>query len=350
MRHALPVLALACVLHAEAQEPAGWGDELEFHTFSIVAIDPATGESGVAVTTRRPCVGNVVPWVRAGVGAVATQGRTRPEYGRDLLDLIEQGVAPQDAMDRVVEADPDREHRQVGVIDLDGRTAQWTGRQQYRDEARGDYVAMRTGENYAVQGNALVTTAIVDAVADAFETSARGSRHLADRLIEALAAGQALGGDYRHGETQSAAVLVADPRPGRSRHPDRIGVDISVCEHPAPVAELRRVYDTISETLGFRELRQFAGRDVVQLKVMLAALGYLKLPAGGIDTDDPALSIYDAAAIAAVDAFRADQKLSTGVPGLVDARTVAALWQALEAAGQADAVRERLRAIARVDR
>lgn len=347
MRSALPALALACALHAQAQEPAGWGQELEFHTFSIVAIDPATGESGVAVTTRRPCVGNVVPWVRAGVGAVATQGRTRPEYGRDLLDLIERGMSPQDAMDRVVAADPDREHRQVGVIDVAGRSAQWTGRQQYRDEARGDYVAMRSGENYAVQGNALVTTAIVDAVAETFAASTGKSRHLADRLIEALAAGQALGGDYHHGETQSAAVIVADPRPGMSRHPEQVSVDISVCEHPTPVAELRRVYDTISETLGFRELRQFRGRDVMQLRVMLDALGYLELPIGEID---PALRAYDAVAIAAVDAFRADQKLSTGVPGLVDARTVERLWSALEAAGKADAVRERLLEIARVDR
>lgn len=335
---------------AAAQEPVAWDAELEFHTFSIVAIDPATGESGVAVTTRRPCVGNAVPWVRAGVGAVATQGRTRPEYGNDLLDLIEQGIAPQAAMDRVVAADEDSEHRQVGVIDLGGRTAQWTGRQQYRAEDQGDYVAMRSGETYAVQGNALTTTAIVDAVADTFEASADTSRHLADRLIEALAAGQALGGDFRHGATQSAAVLVADPRPGMTRRPDRVSVDINVCEHPTPVAELRRVYDTISESLGFRELRQFRGRDVAQLKIMLAALGYLELATDTGSDDIPELAVYDAAAIAAVDRFRRDRKLATEVPGLVDARTIELLWAALEAADKAAGVRARVRELARVDR
>ena len=133
----LPILALISIsisMRVFAQQPVAWGAEPEFHTFSIVAIDSLTGESGVAVTTRRPCVGNAVTWVRAGVGAVATQGRTRMEYGNDLLDLLEQGVAPQDAMDQVVAADADREHRQAGVIDLRGRTAQWTGKDQYGAE------------------------------------------------------------------------------------------------------------------------------------------------------------------------------------------------------------------------
>src|SRR5688572_10181508 len=92
-----------------AQEPAAWGSDLVFHTFSIVAIDPTTGESGVAVTTRNPCVGNAVPWVRAGVGAVATQGGTRIEYGVDVLNLMEQGMSAPDALARVVAADAGRE-------------------------------------------------------------------------------------------------------------------------------------------------------------------------------------------------------------------------------------------------
>src|SRR5215204_919221 len=106
-------LAASLVLStiASAQEPAAWGSsrDIDFHTFSIVAVDPKTGETGVVVTTRNPCVGNAVPWVRAGVGAVATQGGTRIEYGNDLLDLIEKGVPPQEAMDRVVAADEGRE-------------------------------------------------------------------------------------------------------------------------------------------------------------------------------------------------------------------------------------------------
>ncbi len=344
------LLSLLVMSSAFAQEPITWGAELEFHTFSIVAIDPATGESGVAVTTRRPCVGNAVTWARPGVGAVATQGRTRLEYGDDLLDLLENGVAPQQAMDRVVAADEGREHRQVGVIDMQGRSAQWTGSRQYGAEAHGDWVAMRSGKNYAVQGNSLVTTEVVDAVAEAFQNSAGTQRHLADRLIEALYAGQVLGGDGRHGETQSAAVLVADPRPGMSRRPDKIGVDINVCEHPEPVGEMRRIYDTISETLGFRVLRQFEGNDVVQLKVILHALGYLDTKLAELVLDDPMLGIFDAPAVAAVDRFRTDQGWGTAVRGYVDDRTIEQLWMRLEEIGQAQEIRAQLLAISRVDR
>ena len=95
-----------------AQEPVAWGSgrDINFHTFSIVAVDPRTGETGVIVTTRNPCVGNAVPWVRVGVGAVATQGGTRVEYGNDLLNLLEKGVAPQAALDQVVAADEGREN------------------------------------------------------------------------------------------------------------------------------------------------------------------------------------------------------------------------------------------------
>jgi uncharacterized Ntn-hydrolase superfamily protein len=342
--------ALLAPTALEAQEPASWGPDLEFHTFSIVAIDPRTGESGVAVTTRRPCVGNAVPWVRPGVGAVATQGGTRLEYGPELLDLLEQGVAPQEAMDRIVAADEGRERRQVGAIDMRGRTAQWTGSGQYGAEAQGDWVAERTGTNYAVQGNALVSTDVVDLVAEAFEASEGAPRHLADRLIEALAAGHALGGDGRHGETQSAAVLVADPRPGMSRRPDGITVDVNVCEHPEPVGEVRRIYDTISGTLGFRELRQFSGRDVLQLKVMLHALGYYRPDAEGLDLTEPGADVYGPDAIDAVDRFRADQQWQTAVGGFVDARTVERMWVLLEDRGAARVVRERILEIARVDR
>jgi uncharacterized Ntn-hydrolase superfamily protein len=335
-----------------AQEPAGWGPgpEIELHTFSIVAVDPTTGESGVAVTTRRPCVGNAVPWVRPGVGAVATQGGTRLEYGDDLLDLLAQGVSPQEALDRVVADDDGRERRQVGVIDMQGRTAQWTGSGQYGAEARGDWVAERTGANFAVQGNALVSTEVVDLVAQTFEASAGAPRHLADRLIEAIAAGQSLGGDGRHGDTQSAAVLVADPRPGMSRRPDGVTVDINVCEHPQPVAEMRRIYDTVSETLGFRTLQQFVGEDVVQLKLMLHALGYFRPELDTLPLDGAGLESYDAEAIDAVSRFRSDQAWQNAVPGLVDARTIDRLWLRLEEAGRADEVRRRILDIARVSR
>ena len=331
-------------------EPVPNDIEQLFHTFSIVAIDPSTGESGVAVTTRNPCVGNAVPWVRAGVGAVATQGGTRLEYGDDLLDLLEQGVAPQEAMDRVVAADEGRDRRQVGVIGADGRSAQWTGSAQYGAEQRGDWVAERSGLNYAVQGNSLVGTAVVDSVAVAFERSEGSRHHLTDRLIEALHAGQLLGGDGRHGETQSAAVLVADPRPGMSRRPDGVTTDINVCEHPQPVRELRRVYDVASETLGFRSLEQFVGRDVFQLKVMLHALGYYRPDSPFPSIDSPGVLVYDQETVDAVDRFRADQTWQTTVPGYVDGRTIERLWRMLEDAGSAEEVRDRIREVVRVRR
>ncbi len=334
-----------------AQDPVAWGGpELEFHTFSIVAIDPRTGESGVAVTTRRPCVGNAVPWVRPGIGAVATQGGTRLEYGNDLLDLLAQGIVPQEAMDRVVQADEGRERRQVGVIDMQGRSAQWTGSGQYGSEAQGDWVAERSGATYAVQGNSLVSTEVVDLVVGAFEASEGSARHLADRLIEALNAGQMLGGDGRHGDTQSAAVLVADPRPGRSRRPDGVTVDINVCENPEPVREVRRIYDTISETLGFRTLRQFAGGDVLQLKVILHALGYLGTEGMPLPLDTPDADVFGPDAMEAVNRFRADQGWQTAVSGFVDQRTIARLWSRLEEVGREEEVREALLEIARVSR
>lgn len=333
-----------------AQEPVQWGADLEFHTFSIVAIDPATGESGVAVTTRRPCVGNAVPWVRPGVGAVATQGGTRVEYGPELLDYLEQGLSPQDALDRAVAADADRERRQVGVIDMRGRSAQWTGSGQRGAEAQGDWVAERKGATYAVQGNSLVSPEVVDRVADAFEASEGTHRHLADRMIEAIAAGHALGGDGRHGDTQSAAVIVADPRSGMSRRPDGVTVDLNVCEHPEPVGELRRIYATISETLGFRELRQFAGNDVVQLKVLLHALGYYRADQAALDPAATDAPVYDVEAMAAVDRFRADQGWQLAVSGLVDGRTIDRLWARIDEAGLGDRVREQILEIARVRR
>ncbi len=329
---------------ALAQEPVAWGSgrDITFHTFSIVAIDPRTGETGVIVTTRNPCVGNAVPWVRVGVGAVATQGGTRVEYGNDLLNLIEKGATPQAAMDAVVAADEGRENRQVGVIDMQGRSAQWTGKRQYGSEKEGDWVHMRKGATFAVQGNSLVSTAVVDAVADNMLASEGSVRTLADRLIEALAAGHRLGGDGRHGETQSAAVLVADPREGRSRRPDKVTVNINVCEHPEPLDELRRIYSTAAETLGFRRLEQFMGRDVLQLKLMLHALGYFRPNEKAIALTGPGAAVYTEEAVKALDAFRSAQQWGTTVPGFVDARVIERLWSRLKEKGLDDEIRKRL--------
>ena len=344
-------VALGVVLFpapAPAQEPAKWGRDLEFHTFSIVAVDPKTRETGVAVTTRNPCVGNAVPWVRAGVGAVATQGGTRVEYGPDLLDLLARGLSPKEALDKLVAEDMDRERRQVGVIGIDGRSAQWTGSGQRGAESRGDWVAERSGPTFAVQGNSLVSPDVVYTVAAAFQASEGSPRALADRLIEALNAGHKLGGDGRHGETQSAAVLVADPRPGMSRRPDGQTVNINVCEHPEPVGELRRIYDTASETLGFRSMEQFIGRDVLQLKMMLHALGFFGRKDAEFDIKALQANVYTQEAVEAVDKFRAAQGWQTTVPGYVDARTIERLWSKLQEAGRADEIRQRMLELQRI--
>ncbi len=343
---AIVVVSVGIASAAFAQEPAAWGDELVFHTFSIAAVDPETGESGVAVTTRNPCVGNGVPWVRAGVGAVATQASTRTDYGNELLDFLEQGLDATKALAMAVAADENRDRRQVGVIGLDGGSAQHTG------EGTNPWTGHRAGTNYVTQGNSLVGPTVLEAVARSFETTDADGRHLADRLVAALEAGQNAGGDARKGRMQSAAVIVADPRPAHSRRRDGVSTHINVCEHPTPVAELRRIYDNVSQTLGYRMLQQFRGRDVFQLKLMLHALGYYRKDVAELEEDDQ--SFYTVETVAAVEAFRAFEGLSTassGSPaGLVDQQTVDALWTRLEAAGRAGAVRARVKALTAITR
>ncbi len=324
----------------QAQEPASWRrDELVFNTFSIAAVDPRTGEVGVAVTTRVACVGNGVPWVRAGVGAVATQSSTRTQYGDELLSALARGEEPEAALKRYLAADSGAASRQIGVIALTGKGAQHTG------ASTQPWSGHRAGTNYVTQGNLLTGRDVVDAVGTTFEASEGQPRHLADRLIEALAAGHARGGDARKGRAQSAAVVVADNRPGRSRRSDGITVNINVCEHAEPVEEMRRIYNNISQTLGFRTLQAFSGNDIWQLKVMLHALGRYRAGEAELSRGADAL-VYTPDAIAAVDAFRVEVGMagpSAGVPaGFVDSETVDHLWQALERAGKARAVREKL--------
>ena len=323
-------------------------------TFSLCAIDPATGEAGVIVTTRVPFVGRAVPWARAGVGAVATQAWTVVEYGRQGLDLLEQGVAPEQAIERLLADDRARERRQLGIIDMQGRTASHTGKEN------GEWAGSRQGRHYTVQGNILVGREVIDAVADEFESTEGTGMPLAERMILALAAGQAKGGDRRLGLSQSAALRVADPNdPGRGG--DHLSVSIDVGEHEDPVAELLRIYRKTQRRLGYRSFSDVQGRDVVELKRMLHALGYwgkdiAAFPAEPLVRVDPALqrsdperfqklldeqrkaldaymkeyASYDAATMDAVDAFRKEHDLAfEGNPrGLVDARFVAALGEA----------------------
>jgi uncharacterized Ntn-hydrolase superfamily protein len=360
LRGVLTVLILAIPALSSAQQRAADGVTLNdeglphYSTFSLCAIDPATGQSGAAVTTRVPFVGRAVPHVRAGIGAVCTQASTMVEYGPRGLDLLAKGVEPQAVLQQLMADDQQRESRQVGVIDMKGRAAAHTGKNN------GNWAGSKQGPNYTVQANIMVGPEVVDAVAATFEATAGTGMPLAERMILAMEAGQRKGGDRRWGNLQSAAIKIADPNdPGRGG--DHIALAIEVGEHEEPVAEMKRIYYTTQRRLGYRTFSSVSGPDVVELKRMLHALGYwrpslAKFPDAPPSTNTAKLqelrktnpaeydkvmaesrrlntefireyAQFDAEAIAAVDKFRTDQKLDfQGNPaGLVDERFVQAL-------------------------
>jgi uncharacterized Ntn-hydrolase superfamily protein len=205
----------------------------EVHTFSIVAFDPATGELGVAVESKYFGVGSVVPWAKAGVGAVATQARAKLSFGPEGLRLMETGKSPRDALDALLAADPLQAERQVGMIDAQGRTAAHTGAECM------SFAGHREGKNYTVQGNLLAGESVLTGMAEAYERAQKeeGSE-LADWLLAALRAGQAAGGDKRG--QQSAALLVVYAEGGPGGENDRY-IDLRVEDHPAPIVELARL-------------------------------------------------------------------------------------------------------------
>ncbi len=205
----------------------------EVHTFSIVAFDPATGELGVAVESKYFGVGSVVPWAKAGVGAVATQARAKVSFGPEGLNLMESGKSPREALDVLLAADANSGERQVGMIDAQGRTAAHTGTQCI------DFAGHREGKNYTVQGNLLAGEGVLTAMAEAFEAAQKKEgTELADWLLAALQAGQAAGGDKRG--QQSAALLVVQANGGPGGDNDRY-MDLRVEDNPAPIDELARL-------------------------------------------------------------------------------------------------------------
>jgi uncharacterized Ntn-hydrolase superfamily protein len=228
-RTRLTTAAVACLLagvavaaaRAEPPRPA---------TFSIVATDPDAGEVGVAVASRFFAVGSVVPWARAGAGAVATQSNTNTTFGARGLDLLERGLRPQEALDVLLRSDDGRDGRQVGIVATDGRSATYTGTQCTA------WAGGRSGPDYAVQGNILAGEAVVIALERGFlETK---GKPLAERLLAALVASDAAGGDRRG--HQSAALLVARDRGGYNGFTDR-AIDVRVDDHPDPISEIARL-------------------------------------------------------------------------------------------------------------
>jgi uncharacterized Ntn-hydrolase superfamily protein len=200
-------------------------------TYSIVACDLSAAQWGVAVQSKFLAVGSVVPWAEPQAGAVATQSYANPRYGPEGLALLRKGSSAQDVVDALVSADDGRAERQVGVVDARGGSATFTGAGCH------DWAGDRTGENYAAQGNILVSGETVDALAEAFEGSA--GRPLAERLLACLAAAQAAGGD-RRGQ-QSASLLVVEKDGGYAKLSDTL-VDLRVDDHETPIEELVRLY------------------------------------------------------------------------------------------------------------
>jgi uncharacterized Ntn-hydrolase superfamily protein len=199
-------------------------------TFSIVAFDSVTQELGVAVESKYFSVGCVVPWAEAGVGAVATQANVNPSYGVLALERLRKGMSPEQIQREFAAGDSSWTSRQLAIVDARGRVITWTG------PKCGTWAGGEAGQGFAVQGNLLAGPAVVDEMAKAFRAS-RGE--LAERLIAAMEAGQAAGGDKRG--QQSAAVIVVRPS---MRHPEYAErwVDLRVEDHPTPIAELRRLW------------------------------------------------------------------------------------------------------------
>jgi uncharacterized Ntn-hydrolase superfamily protein len=201
------------------------------HTFSIVARDPKTGEMGVAVQSHWFSVGSSVTWGEAGVGVVATQSFIDPGYGVKGLELMRGGVSAVEALDRLVKSDPQRDGRQIAFLDAQGRVSAFTGKSAIA--AAGHHV----GRDFAVQANMMTNDRVWPAMAEAFEKT---TGELVDRLLAALDAAQAAGGDIRG--RQSAAILVV--RGASTSRPwagaDRV-FDLRVEDHSQPLVELRRL-------------------------------------------------------------------------------------------------------------
>ena len=237
-------------------------------TFSIVAADldaSPSPEWGIAVASKFLAVGTVVPWAKAGVGAIATQAFANIAYGPDGLDLLAEGHPSDEVMQRLTAPDDMRAQRQAGIVDSTGRAATFTGEECF------DWAGGRTGNGYCCQGNILTGPDVIDRMSDAYE-EAEGD--LADRMLTALEAGDLAGGDRRG--RQSAALLVVREGGGYGGGTDKT-VELRVDDHPAPVEELKRLlslhrlYFPRPEELHFVEVDDALRTELTEL---LARRGY----------------------------------------------------------------------------
>lgn len=234
-------------------------------TFSIVALDSATGELGVGVASKFLAVGAAVPWAKTGAGAIATQAWANLSYGPDGLALLEHGIPAEEVVRRLTEPDGDREHRQLGVVDGRGNAAAWTGKDCFT------WAGHRIGRGYTCQGNILTGPDVVDAMAETFE---RTPGLLPERLLAALESGQARGGDSRG--QQSAALYVVKAKGSYGGFIDRY-VDLRVDDHAEPITELRKLLEMHRLYFGATEpanLTRLAGNVATELQHLLKKLGY----------------------------------------------------------------------------
>ena len=239
------ILAAACLQAQDARPTASAGSEADpwFGTFSIIAFDPTTGELGVGVQSRAFGAGAAVPYAKPGVGAVATQASANRQYGPKAIALLEQGLLPAEVVKRITDEDPGRDTRQVAVIDTKGRSAVYTGRRVIERNSDpkdlvhlGGYAGHAAGPNFSAQGNTLASEEVVKAMAAAYQN---GKGSMAERLMDALDAGQGKGGDTRG--MQSAGILVVRPLPPNSESTVERIVDIRVDDAEDPFTELRRL-------------------------------------------------------------------------------------------------------------
>jgi uncharacterized Ntn-hydrolase superfamily protein len=235
-------------------------------TFSIVGYCPKEKEWGVAVQSKFLAVGAVVPFAKAGVGAVATQSYANTTYGPRALELFSEGKTAEEALQILIGDDPDHHLRQVGLIDAHGNAATFTGEGCY------SWAGGILGAHFAAQGNILVDQQTVEKMAEIFSNT-EGA--LAERLLAALAAGQEAGGDSRG--QQSAALLVVKENGGYAGFNDRY-IDLRVDDHPEPITELIRIYHLQQMYFAPTKPEKVAlivGQTREELEINLARLGYL---------------------------------------------------------------------------
>lgn len=232
MKNRTLILTITITLTVTAMHAQFYSNDQPFaHTYSIVAWHPETGEMGVAVQSHWFSTGTIVTWAEAGVGAIATQSFANPAFGPDGLALLKSGLSAQEALDSLISADEGRDVRQLAIVDSNGTTAVYTGSKCIPEA--GHY----QGEHFTVQANLMLNDAVWPAMREAYE-STTGS--LEERMIAALEAAQAVGGDIRG--KQSAALLVVNKKATGKPWIDR-KTDIRIEDHAEPIRELRRIYN-----------------------------------------------------------------------------------------------------------